>query len=516
MNSNKYQHMKSKPTPFFSSSAFMFFWMLFVVVSSTQSLFSQQINPKILEFNQICAGGPHPTKPGEVFNEYQASFSISGFASDVTFKVELSDATGSFTTPISTTNLPPLATTPPDTATDKTLVFGIPTNLVGSNAYRLRVTSSTGVSSTPFTIKGTVSTKSFSAYYKAYNDSFAINNNLPSVSFCIGGSVTLTIYNPTPSIPNSSPANYPQLQYNWYKDDALISGQTSSSLVVNTPGVYYAKLDYGLCSDDNFRSQGVTVTSSSGASAAIVSSAGNPFCSSLGNTTLSVTAGNSYVWKKDNTVIAGAITQNYQTSLPGVYTCDVDFGGCKSTGTIDLKVLTTNSTISGVDLDNVNNIVEGETINATITSNATAPSYQWFLEGVAIPGEDKNFIDITAQGKYKGVVTQNTGCNISDEFPFEVSFKVNFNVPKIPNIVTPNGDGANDTWVIPDNYLAGTNTHIMILSSLGEIVFETDSYDNYNGWPQTAIEFNNFNPVYYYIITPTGGSAKKGSITLVK
>ena len=55
-----------------------------------------------------------------------------------------------------------------------------------------------------------------------------------------------------------------------------------------------------------------------------------------------------------------------------------------------------------------------------------------------------------------------------------------------------------------------------ILSSLGEIVFETDNYDNYNGWPQTSIEFKNFNPVYYYIITPNGGSAKKGSITLLK
>ena len=93
---------------------------------------------------------------------------------------------------------------------------------------------------------------------------------------------------------------------------------------------------------------------------------------------------------------------------------------------------------------------------------------------------------------------------------------MNFNVPKISNIVTPNGDGINDTWIIPDKYLAGTNTHIVILSSFGEIVFQTDNYDNYSGWPQTSIEFNNFNPVYYYIITPNGQSTKKGSITLVK
>jgi hypothetical protein len=512
--------MKSKPTSFFSSCTFMFFLML-LVIPSTQELSAQQITPKILEFNQICAGGPHPDKPGEVFNEFQAFFSISGFASDVTFRVELSDPTGFFTTPTATTALGRLPQTPPDTATDKTLVFAIPTNLVGSNTYKLRVVSSTGFASQPFTIKGTASTKTFSAYYLAYTESFSINNNLPTVSFCIGGKVALTVYNPTPSIPNSSPANYPQLAYSWYKDDVLISGQSSNSLEVNAAGVYFAKLNYGLCSDDNYRSQGVTVTSAAGASATITSGSGNPFCASLGDTNLTVTGGNSYVWKKDNIVIDGAISQTYKTKLPGVYTCDVDFGGCKSTATIDLKVLTTNSSISGVDADKeeyiVNNVVEGETLKATITSDAASPSYQWFLDGAAIAGADKNFIDnITAQGKYKGVVTQNTGCVIADQFLFEVSFKVDYNVPKISNIVTPNGDGVNDTWIIPDKYLAGSNTHIMILSSLGEIVFQTDSYDNYNGWPQTAIEFNNFNPVYYYIITPTGESAKKGSITLVK
>ena len=159
--------MKSKPTSFFSSSAFMFFWML-LVLPSTQSAFAQQINPKILNLFQICAGGPHPNKPGEIFNEYQASFSIAGFTSDVIFRVELSDSTGSFTTPISTTALAALPGTPPDTATDKTLTFAVPTNLIGSNTYKLRVVSSTNVASQPFTISGTTSTKIFPAYYQGF------------------------------------------------------------------------------------------------------------------------------------------------------------------------------------------------------------------------------------------------------------------------------------------------------------------------------------------------------------
>ena len=512
MKSNKYQHMKSKPTPSFSSTKFIFF-LLLLVLPSTLALFAQTIAPQKLPFTQICAGGPHPTFPGEVFNEYQAQFKISGFDSSVGFFVELSDPSGSFATPTATTPLAPLVGTPPDTATDKTLTFAVPTNLVGSNSYQLRVKSTTGIISGSFTIAGTISTKTFPAYYKAFTGPFLINNNQPTVSFCNGGNITLTIYNPTSQIPNSSPANYPQLRYIWYKDDIVIVNQTSSSLVVNTPGVYYAKLDYGLCSDDNYRSQGVSVTSANGESAIITSSLGNPFCSSSGNTTLSASAGNSYIWKRDNTVIDGALSQNYQTNLPGIYTCDVDFGGCKATGTIDLKVFVITSSISVP----TNNFIEnGDVLNVSITTNAVSPTYKWFLNDGAISGANQSFLSVNTEGSYKVVITENSGCVITNEYPFEVSFKVNLNVPKIPNIVTPNGDGANDAWIIPDEYIAGTNTHIMILNSLGEIVFETDNYDNYAGWPQTAIEFTNFNPVYYYIITPNGGSAKKGSITLLK
>jgi hypothetical protein len=519
--------MSSKTTSLFSLDTVLNFLML-LVLPSTLFLFAQTITPQRLPFDKICAGGPHPTNVGQVFNEYQAFFKIGSFASNVTFVVELLDPSGNFTTTIPTTPLPPLANTPLDTATDKSLTFAIPVNLVGSDTYQLRVKSSTGVVSSSFTILGTVSTKSLPAYYKAYNGPFSINNKNEQLTYCSGGSVTLTIDNPTPSITDSSPANYPQLKYNWYKDGVLIPGQSGSSLPdVKTDGEYYAELNYGPCSDVNYSSQRVTVKGTSGSAAAIISSSGNPFCSSLGNTTLTATTGNVYVWKKDNTVIVGATALTYQTNLPGIYTCDVDFGGCKSTGTIDLKVFEISSTLSGVVADKVNKIPEGETVSVTTTTTAVSPSYQWFLNGTIIPGETKSSLEVTAEGKYKVIIAQTSGCQISNEFLFEVSYQTNFNVPQIANIVSPNNDGANDTWIIPDDYIDG-KAKVMILSSLGEIVFETDNYDNYgtddcvdkvhcSNWPNTNTpKFNNFNPVYYYIITPTGQSAKKGSITLVK
>ena len=504
--------MKSKPTPFFPFSSILFLLFL-IIFPFSASLYSQTITPDKLPYDKICAGGPHPNGiAGQVFNEYQASFKISGFSSSVTFVVELSDTNGSFANPTATTPLAPLAGTPPDTNTDKTLTFAVPTNLKGSNTYQLRVKSSTGKVSTSFTIFNTTSTKSLPVYFKVYNNSFLINNNVSTVSFCSGGSVTLTVYNPTPSDPSSSPANYPQFGYNWYKNDVLIVGQNSNSLMVNTPGIYYAKLDYGPCSDINSRSQDVTVTSSSGSAAVISSSSGNPFCAGSQSTILEVTSGNSYIWKKEGNVIAGAVNQTYTTSLPGVYSCDVDFGGCKSTGSIDLKITGT-IVANGVTVAEGGKLplIQEETLSVSSTTTVANPTYQWYLENNPITDATLSTIDITVAGNYKLNIS---GCSLSFNVYYS-EFNKN-NIPKIPNIVIQNGQfDLNKSWIIPDDY-SNTNTHVVILSSFGEIVYETNNYDNFNAWPQTTIDFKNFNPVYYYIITPNGQSAKKGSITLLK
>ncbi|PKB16684.1 gliding motility-associated C-terminal domain-containing protein [Flavobacterium sp. 5] len=507
--------MNSKTTSLFSFCTFLFFLML-LAFPSTGVLFAQKISPKILPFEKICAGGPYPNDPSKIFNEFQAQFKISGFDPSETFVVELSDPSGNFTTPIATIPLPPLNNTPPDTATDKTLTFAIPTDIVGSDNYELRIKSSpSGVVSPSFTIFGTISNKSLPVYFKSYSGSFFINDKKDVISFCSGSSLTLTVYNPTPTIPDSSPANYPQLKYHWYKDDVLIAGQSSSSLVVNTVGVYYAELNYGPCSDFNNSSQSVTVTSGAGPGGpTIVSSLGNPFCSS-DQTTLTATAGNSYIWKKDGSVIAEATGQTYQTNVSGVYTCDIDFGGCTATGSIDLKSTgTITANYKNIYIDKVVTegetltIAKGDTLNVAASTIDSNPTYQWYFNNGAIAGANQSALVINAAGSYKAIIS---GCAIS----FRVSDGTVYKTSEPTNIVSVNSDGINDTWIVPDVY-SNSNTHVVIFNSFGENVFETNDYDNYNGWPQSSIEVKSFNPIYYYIITPNGESAKKGSITLLK
>ncbi len=81
-------------------------------------------------------------------------------------------------------------------------------------------------------------------------------------------------------------------------------------------------------------------------------------------------------------------------------------------------------------------------------------------------------------------------------------------------MISPNGDGINDTWVIPTQYVGGTDTQVMIMTNQGKVVLNTTNYQN--NWPTEQPNLTSINQVYYYIITTPNQGAKKGSITVIK
>lgn len=81
-------------------------------------------------------------------------------------------------------------------------------------------------------------------------------------------------------------------------------------------------------------------------------------------------------------------------------------------------------------------------------------------------------------------------------------------------MISPNGDAINDTWVIPQKYVSGTNTEVIIMNNQGKVVFSTKDY--LNDWPQQDLELTSINQVYYYVLTTQNNETKKGSITVIK
>ena len=448
-----------------------------------------------LGFSQACAS--------TTFNTYNATFTFSpesAITLNNQFIIELSDATGSFTTPTTIFTSAKGAIT----VSPATLNFTLPTNTTGE-AYKIRIKSTDQVATS-------VPSNAFPAYYKIQDTPFTINNLISSGAYCAGGSYLLTIDNPGYGM-NDSPLKYPALTYNWYKETSPTTSvfvASGVSLSVTTPGTYFVKTNYGSCTSESYSNRVTVSEATSGVTSSISSSLGNPYCSSEGATTLSAIKGTSYQWFKEGKIIAGATTQMYVTNEAGNYAVTINLGSCVANAAIKLE---NNGFTSSIDVPDFNVLIGGQTLVATVTTDATNPEFEWFLNGNTIPTATTNSYEITTLGNYKVVITQTDGCNASNEFLFTVNEPFP-DVANIPNLISPNGDGINDTWVIPQAYVSGTNTEVVIMSSQGKIMLQTTDYQN--NWPQNQLDFKDVNPVYYYIITTTNNKTRKGSITVVK
>ncbi|MEZ4796545.1 MAG: gliding motility-associated C-terminal domain-containing protein [Flavobacteriaceae bacterium] len=473
-----------------------------LIVVSFLFAFINSVNAQIvistpsLGFSQACAS--------ESFNTYYITFSFSpetNLNASNQFIIELSDESGSFSnsTIVYTSSQGAVTTSP------ATLGFSLPTTTAGEN-YKVRVKSTAPAATS-------IGSVSFPAYYKLQDEPFSINNLIGTAVFCSGSSYLLTIDNPGTGN-NNSPLQYPTLTFNWYKETSpttsvfVASGETLS---VTQPGTYFVETDYGSCTSESFSNR-VTVSeaSSGNTTSSISSSLGNPYCSTQGATTLSAINGNSYQWYKDGEEISGATEQMLVTNESGFYEVSIDLGDCTASASIDLE---NTGFTSSINVDDTNMIDEGETLMVTVTTTANTPEYVWYLNGTIITGANGYSYEATATGNYKVVVTQTVGCNASTEHNFAIVEPFP-DVSNIPNLISPNGDNINDTWVIPQAYVSGTNTEVVIMDAYGKVVLKTNDYQN--NWPQEEINFKHVNPVYYYIITTPNNNIKKGSITIIK
>ncbi|MEN3322156.1 gliding motility-associated C-terminal domain-containing protein [Mariniflexile soesokkakense] len=472
--------------------------LVFFVFFLTETINAQIVIGKpSLGFSQACAS---PS-----FNTYYTTFTFSpeaGLTGANQFIIELSDNTGSFTNAsVIYTSAQGAVTTSP-----ATLSFSLPTTTSGE-AHKIRIKSTAPAATS-------TASNAFAAYYKLHDTPFSINNLISTGAYCAGGSYLLTIDNPGTG-ENDSPLKYPSLTFNWYKVNEaspttsvfVVSGETLS---VNTPGTYFARTNYGTCTSESYSNRVTVSEATTGGTSSISSSLGNPYCSSEGATTLSAINGNSYKWFKNGTEIQGATNQMYETNEAATYAVTVNLGSCTTSASINLE---NSGFTSSIDVPEFNTIETGETLEVTITTDASNPTFEWYFNETIISSVTSNSFEASEMGKYKVIVTETNGCVASTEHSFSISEPFP-DVANIPNLISPNNDGTNDTWVIPQEYVAGTNTQVIILSSQGKVVLQTNDYQN--NWPENQIDFKAINPVYYYIITTSKNKIRKGSITVVK
>ncbi|MXV16881.1 MBG domain-containing protein, partial [Hufsiella ginkgonis] len=154
-------------------------------------------------------------------------------------------------------------------------------------------------------------------------------------------------------------------------------------------------------------------------------------------------------------------------------------------------------------------VSKGATITLTASGGAT---YQWAnAAGVTGP---QNMASLTvtpaATTTYTVTATSATGCTSQQSITITTEDIKELNAV---NLMTPNGDGVNDKWVIKDIALF-PNNWVKVFDRAGRLVFSKAGYENdwdatFNGSPLAP-------GTYYYVVNlgPVGGTYK-GFITIL-
>jgi len=342
------------------------------------------------------------------FNEYFVNFTwvaSPNVNSDNNFVLELSNASGDFTTPTALTTI-----TDKNSNIDFNIKFVLPTNTRGSG-YKLRVKSTSPVLYSPATI-------GYNMYYIDYKSPIRITENGSGViangkiSVCDGGSAVIAVDN----VPNAE-----TYQYIWRKSSTVLAAK-GPSITVSDSGMYTVEIDYGqVCSGSaGTLSNLITVEAGTKIGISINTPAQTSFCAGEAAAPLEATLNNAaifYTWYKDGTVVSpktqGKFSYNIDTNTAdfnGDYTVKIEGDGiCSETTTAVAITKTGEFTITENNaLDMV--ILPGQTKSLSITTTANSPTYQWYRNGSAVSGATNNSLSTTQSGVYYVQVTQSGSC----------------------------------------------------------------------------------------------------------
>jgi gliding motility-associated-like protein len=382
-------------------------------------------------------------------------------------------------------------------------------NATEAGNYKVQITQTSGCVTSvevPFVLENPI------------NYSLAINSST-SYTACNNTTVKLDISNFTANLIGGSSASVLSQTnigtYQWYKDNIMLIGQNANTITVTSAlgsGMYKLIINFTNGTTTSVTSPDFKIVLKPDPLTEFVniSTTDTVLCivgdtrTLFSNVSIPVT-GMTYTWFKDGSILPSATAANLTTSDLGIYKVVVKYNSCDITSN-DITLTPFNA--GGVTVDKPKKIILAQ--GGSVTINATAPAgatYVWNSNGLFV--STTNSATFTNEGTATLTVSfPGVSCNVIKEFEIVYSSALN-----IPNVISPNNDGVNDTWSIPSDFLSA-DTEITILNSSGEIMLQTKDY--LNNWPDTDIDYQAINPVYYYIIRKQSVDIKKGSITIVK
>ncbi|WEK19646.1 MAG: MBG domain-containing protein [Candidatus Pedobacter colombiensis] len=238
-------------------------------------------------------------------------------------------------------------------------------------------------------------------------------------------------------------------------------------------------------------------------------------------TMLSVSSNNAGLFESltvTGTGATGIVNYKAKTGTSGTasVTVTVKDNGGTANGGIDTYSRTFVITINALPVVSINSekgaqISKGEKALLSATGGAT---YQWTPNNSIQNGQSTATIEVRPKETttYTVTVTNASGCTETKSFTLTVLHdlvKIKAN-----NILSPNGDGYNDKWVI-DNIDMYPNNEVKIFDKSGRFIYGKKGYDN--SWDATLNGLPLAEGTYYYIIDfGTDRRIFKGYITVTR
>ncbi len=305
------------------------------------------------------------------------TFKSGQFNGTNTYTVQLSDAKGSFGSPVKLSTL--------NDSFPANINVQIPISTVAGTGYRIRVVGSSpaingGDNGTDLTIN------------PAPNP---IVNKSGKVSFCTGDSVILSV-----TLKSGETVQ-------WKKNGNVISGATSASIIAKTTGDYLAEVSNSACTTS---SSAVQVAVNNVAPSASITAQGNTTFCQGGLVALKATtgAGWSYQWRFNGNNLNGATDSIYSAKVSGSYDLVVT-NGCGSSTSSTVSVTVNSKPTSTITANGSTTLCAGKTVDLIGPSSAGF-SYQWLKDGSMITGANLDTLTANSSGIYQLVLSNGIGC----------------------------------------------------------------------------------------------------------
>ncbi|RYF71550.1 MAG: hypothetical protein EOO39_13765, partial [Cytophagaceae bacterium] len=362
----------------------------------------------------VLTAGPLSTTAFCAGSTFPLSFTLLNVpASQVV--VRLSDATGNFS-----------AGTSIGSGTSSPLLATLPASLASGTSYRLRLEVSSFSLVSPVSSTITISNLNQTQAYildrrQTAGPRFA-DARYVSGYVCPGDQAQLRAY--LPNQPSSL-----SVTYQWAIDGAILSDQTTATLLTGQTGTYSFTASVGSCTATNTNDfllisidkPVATVLNPTNASY-------GPICSGtllpLGVSYVGRQA--AYQWFRDGVAVSGATNPVLSTTATGAYSYSLTFGA-SGAGTCVATAPATYLTFSKAILppalavvgDVAPTLCGSELLRLYATSQTDSTTYQWLQNGQPLAGKTNSFVDVGQGGLFSLCVQRGSCLAVSD--PLAVS-----------------------------------------------------------------------------------------------